>query len=509
MSLPDRQQRRVSSNAWAAIAKKKSQLRELNSTLLQFAACCSHVATMSNRAIFYSALPLTDAALAETIGAAKTVEIRRDNAMLLDVVRVLRAAPHITTLIITDLAILRHSEANTLVYGQEGSLSYQMKPSLPAHDLWDLERSRPASPGLALERLEVTGKIQAGCYRQTEWLVKALLYESFNLRQLKLNMFEYPTDGLPTQLKKDFPLPVPALPSLLGMNRQPTEKEKALAEEGRRIGEAISESILKYSTQRIENRPSDLELALNALFANAAAAIEPLGTASDAIEPRKTASMVPYQPTVPGLMSGRELFENMTHMQYDDLMQTLYTTHLPRYIQSLSMRVVLRGRQVKADFLFLPYATDVDIQFCEIDDDAFAAIAPVISRRMPALQRLNLARNRLQYAELGEMIGPALKTLDCTFNPITSKAAGHLFRAMALNDWLHEVDLSFTRIDNSLSFVGLHRWTASPALLRIPFCLSDDDLMKASMYVHEGVEIEMISETSMHRLREHGLRLLK
>jgi hypothetical protein len=81
-------------------------------------------------------------------------------------------------------------------------------------------------------------------------------------------------------------------------------------------------------------------------------------------------------------------------------MQTLYTTHLPRFIQSLSMRVVLCGRQVKADFLFLPYATDLDIQVCEIDDKAIAVIAPVISRRMPALQRLNLARNRLQYAEL-------------------------------------------------------------------------------------------------------------
>jgi hypothetical protein len=31
--------------------------------------------------------------------------------------------------------------------------------------------------------------------------------------------------------------------------------------------------------------------------------------------------------------------------------------------------------------------------------------------------------------------------------------------------------------------------------VRIPGCLSDDDLMRASLYVHEGVEIEMVAES--------------
>ena len=42
--------------------------------------------------IFDSALPLDDAVLSATIGTASTVELRRDDAMLLDVVRIVRAA---------------------------------------------------------------------------------------------------------------------------------------------------------------------------------------------------------------------------------------------------------------------------------------------------------------------------------------------------------------------------------------------------------------------------------
>jgi hypothetical protein len=162
-------------------------------------------------------------------------------------------------------------------------------------------------------------------------------------------------------------------------------------------------------------------------------------------------------------------------------MQTLYTTPLPEAMESLSMRVILRGGQVQSRFLLLPQLTTLDLQFCEMDDEAFAVIGPTIGRRMPSLRTLRLARNRLTDAELGALVGPELALLDCSSNPITSRSAGHLFRAMAFNDRLHEVDLSFTHIDGTLSFVGLNHWTASPALVRIPGCLSDADLLRAQL----------------------------
>lgn len=451
--------------------------------------------------VFDAALPPNDTVLAETIGTAEIVELRRDNLMLLEVVRVLRAAPGIKELKITGLSMLRASETDTVVYGQAGDLSYQTDPKRPKHDLWDLERLRACAPAPALERLDISGNFQPECRKQMEWLVKALLQGSSKLKALKLNIFEYATDQLVAQLKRDVPLPTSSsLPSILGMEPKPTEEERQLAIEGRQIGEMMVASILGHMPLRIENAPTDLETALDALMAAAETSL-PAETCT-------TLALKPETPSVISLLPARPLLKNMTHAQYDDLMQTLYTAQLSEAMESLSLRVILRGSQVQSTFLFLPQLTTLDLQFCDMDDEAFAVIGPTISRRMPSLTTLRLARNRLVDAELGELIGPALETLDCSSNPITSRSAGHLFRAMAFNDRLHEVDLSFTHIDPTLSFVGLNHWTASPALLRIPNCLSDEDVVQASMYVHEGVELELVSE-AVFGGREAGLSLMQ
>ena len=445
---------------------------------------------MSTRVVFDSALPLDDSTLSETIGTASSVELRRDDVMLLDVVRILRAAPRLQGLKITGLSMLKSGETGTVVYGQMGELSYKHDPARPKHNLWDLERLRP--PGFALERLDIAGKVQSGCHRQMEWLVQALLHGSSGLKELRLNIFEYPSDQFTVQLKREVPIPalMDCLPPMLGMGPQPTEEEKELERQGRQIGDMMAASILGFVPQRIEDARPELEVALDALLAKAMS--ETLAVRSG--ETPESAVSTPAASAVVALPA-RSLLKNMTHEQYDGLMQTLYVTPLPETIESLSLRVILNGGQVQSRFLFLPCLKELDMQFCEMDDAAFAVIGPVIGRRMPSLRTLKLARNKLMDAELGEVVGPALETLDCTFNPITSGAAGHLFRAMAFNDRLHEVDLSLTHIDGALSFVGLNHWTASPALVRIPGCLSDDDLMRASLYVHEGVEIEMVAES--------------
>ena len=77
---------------------------------------------MSTRVVFDSALPLDDSTLSETIGTASSVELRRDDVMLLDVVRILRAAPRLQGLKITGLSMLKSGETGTVVYGQMGEL---------------------------------------------------------------------------------------------------------------------------------------------------------------------------------------------------------------------------------------------------------------------------------------------------------------------------------------------------------------------------------------------------
>jgi hypothetical protein len=473
--------------------------------------------------IFDSALPLDDAVLSATIGTASTVELRRDDAMLLDVVRIVRAAPLLQGLKITGLSMLKAGETGTVVYGQADALSYKRDPTLQEHNLWDLERLRPA--GFALERLDISGKFQPECRMQMEWLIKALLHSSSGLKELKLNLFEYPSDQVVAQLKEEFPMPTTfALPPMLGMEPKPTEEEQELEMQGRWLGNRIAEAILGHVPQCIEAPRSELEVALDELMARAqemSAAETPVvedGVSVPEDEspvakiepPVPTETRLTQPPTVAALFARRPLLRNMTHAQYDGLMQTLYTTPLPEAMESLSMRVILRGGQVQSRFLFLPQLTTLDLQFCEMDDEAFAVIGPTIGRRMPSLRTLRLARNRLTDAELGALVGPELALLDCSSNPITSRSAGHLFRAMAFNDRLHEVDLSFTHIDGTLSFVGLNHWTASPALLRIPSCLPDEDVIQASLYVHEGVELELVCEPCFAglRQREEGMLLL-
>ena len=403
-------------------------------------------------------LPKTDDELASAIGSKTCIELRRENSLLLEIFRVLRVAPHATSLAVTDLNMLTSSENRTFIYGEDG-----MDLQKPARDLWTM---RP--PMQKLQILDISGKFQPKCFRQMQWLVE-LLRGSYMLRELKINMFEYPSEEFTAQLWRDHPASLfNPLPAMLGMDRKPTEDEV----EGRQFGQDLANSIMGPLITNESN--SLMDEVLQSLLAEESTALTTTNNTVGAV-----------------LQDLR--FKYMSYEEYADVLQILYSTPLPEGLESLSLRIVLRGSQVQSQFLFLPCLKTLDLQFCEMDDDAFDIIGPTIGRRMPNLEKLTLCRNKLQNAQLGFVIGHSLQELDYSYNPITNVGAGHLFQCMEYNSTLNLVNLSYTNITNAVSLKGLNKWMASPARLMIPECYSMDELLNDVVrYIHEGVDVEMV-----------------
>ena len=134
----------------------------------------------------------------------------------------------------------------------------------------------------------------------------------------------------------------------------------------------------------------------------------------------------------------------------------------------------------------------LDLTSCAIHDAAFPLIAPFIAFRMPGLERLTMACNRIQNARLGELLRNPLRWIDLSRNPITSRAASSLLMAMEGNASLGHVDLSHTCIAaEGLEFERIQHWRARPALLRMPDCFEGQELWRAMEFVPEGVELCM------------------
>ena len=416
---------------------------------------------------FSSTLPPKDHDLAKMVGACSSIEMSREGTMLMEVVRVLDHNPKIKELEVSGLSMLAKSETDTFVYGTARSFVDDKQPA--EQFLWTLNHPVPN-----LEKIYITGKFQPRCNLQMKWIA-SLLREALCLQQLNLNMFEYPTDAFVPALKSRMPSLIQPLPGLLGMEPKPAEGEM----EGKEIGAMMASRILGC-TQSICN-VSDMDDMLTAILSSRLQTVarECVATTSNT--------------TVGAVLDGDAHFRCMSYEQYEDMMQILYTTPLPEGLEHLSLRVVLRGGGVNDRFLYLPCLKTLDLQYCEIDDGAFKIIGPTIGRRMPSLEKLMLGRNRLESAELGLVIGHTLQELDYSFNPITSWGAGHLFGCMEYNNELHLVDLSYTRITRDVCLRGLDKWTAAPGRLMIPECFSMEDLHGISMFVHENVEIEMIS----------------
>jgi hypothetical protein len=429
-----------------------------------------------------SSLPAQDTALAALIQNAATVCLTRDNTKLLEVVRVLRGARGLRELKVPSAALLREGEKDAL-YGEAGEVTHRYVGQ-PKHNLWDLERMRPpAAP--ALERISFTGTVQPGCFRQMEWLA-GMLQGALNLKVLNLHVFEYDSERVITDLRAMPNLNPQDLPSMIAPPPRTTLSQRLDEEEGIMVGQMMVAAILRrHSTQlRIEDRQQHVLERM----------MEELLTAS--LPPVETDSALVAQFNSLATTMRRPVLKCMTYEQYDDVLQVLCATQLPEGLEHLTMRAILRGSKVQAQFLFLPCLQALDLDHCEMDDAAFSILGPTIGRRMPELRRLTLRQNRLRDADLGEVVGPSLEEIYLAQNPISSRAASHLFRSMEHNASLHRVDLAHTHIDRTVSFHGLHRWSASPAQLRIPYCLSDDELVRASQFMHVNVELELVGGMS-------------
>jgi len=446
-----------------------------------------------------SVLPLQDRALHELLGDANSITIDRENSKLLEVARVLRVARGVKELIVTRAALLRLGEKDS-VHGDVDGLSYEMDQMKLGQNFWDLEQSRPPVAS-SVEKLSFTATVQPRCFKQMEWLA-GMLHGAARLKELKLNVFEYDSEALITEMRSGDGLTSFGLPSLVSVSfpgRHMTNTQRQNEEEGAAIGRMMVEAIMRnHSKQlRIEDKKQHpMEKMIEDIIKDT---VPP----QDEEEVAHSMALVAQSKSDALASKGLGVFGNqravlkcMTYEQYDDILQVLYVTQLPEGLERLTMRAILRGGRVRSQFLHLPCLEVLDLEHCEMDDVAFSIIGRTIGRRMPSLKRLTLRQNKLQDAELGLAIGPALEEIDLAQNPISSRAASHLFRSMEHNACLHKVDLSHTLIDNTVSFHGLNHWIASPAHLRMPYCLSDDELVRASQYMHENVELELVGEMS-------------
>jgi hypothetical protein len=456
-------------------------------------------------------LPSSDASLAALLQHTTSVHLARDNTKLLEVVRVVRGARELKALKVSSVALLREGEKDAVYGGDEAEAMYHCVDAKQSkRSLWDLERALPpAAP--AMEELCFTGTVQAGCVRQMEWVTE-MLRGAANLKVLKLHVYEFDTEELITELRAMDVEGEEVLASMLNFARPGSRRtltQRQNEEEGRKIGQMMVDAILKNHSQRlrIEDRPRhEMERLMEELLsASLPSEEDPLETALVAQFHSDAAMMAT---TTGGLSLRRPVLKCMTYEQYDDVLQPLFATQLPEGLEHLTMRAILKGSRVQAQFLFLPRLRTLDLDHCEMDDAAFAILGPVIGRRMPALLKLSLRQNRLQDAQLGVAVGPCLEEIDLAQNPISSGAASHLFRSMEDNAALHAVDLAHTRIDRTVSFHGLHRWCASPARLRIPYCFSDEELVRASRFMHPNVELELIAPTT-EELARCGVQMLE
>lgn len=134
----------------------------------------------------------------------------------------------------------------------------------------------------------------------------------------------------------------------------------------------------------------------------------------------------------------------------------------------------------------------LNLSGCGITDAVFAVLGPSLARQT-ALQTLVLQRNILSGAALGEMVGPALASLDLKYNPLTGRAASSLLAALEGNSVLARIDLRSTFFSSDgFEFERIRHWRASPAVLEMPHCFADDaTLWRMMAFVPAGVDVNL------------------
>jgi hypothetical protein len=410
-----------------------------------------------------SLLPKDDSELKQLLQSKDTIELARDQMMLDEVLRVLNVAcGSVVGLKVLSLTLLKGSEERMVDRIEFRSLE-------------------------KLETLKLITTFQPGCFKQMG-ILQTILSSAHSLQRLELSLYEHRTEAFLTQI-------IPGCPDKLLTPLFETKEEKEMKLSAARMVEGLM--ALHGQAPAIDNGPSGeaedlldrmLDQSLENLFADAGNSL-----VTDVNLMIETNLVVTHaDQTSVAVTTKKEALKFMSLEQYGEVSDVIFGSQLPETLKHLCLKAVLQGSKVRTNFLYLPALEHLDLSFCQMDDAAFATLAPIIGRRMPALNKLVLERNQLQEAELGLVIGPELEELHLQHNPLTSRAATHLFDSMEFNRSIHLVDMSDTSVSKrGLSLRGLRKWWATPARLVLPAgCFDDEELIEISMMC-EGVEFEM------------------
>lgn len=271
-----------------------------------------------------------------------------------------------------------------------------------------------------VERASYNLKIQPGCPKQIERL--CFFFQTHrSIRTLRLSLFEYQSEEMVQ--KSNMLLPLPPM-----LERKSKEEEEA-----EQMGKMLVSGIFT-SCGRQQMIGYDVEAVMR---------------------------MILFQDE-----------EQPQQPKLEPLADEFFAHPLPERLEHLTLKAPITGPGVKRDFLFvLPNLVTLDLSYCSIDDDAFDVIGAVIGQRLPKLETLTMARNKLQNAPLCEMVGHSLAQVDLSYNPITSKAVFDLFEGVENTSVPMQIDLSYSGIVDRIECIGL-----SGVQLYLPNCVKTLDL---------------------------------
>ena len=307
-----------------------------------------------------------------------------------------------------------------------------------------------------VEYASFTVRFQAGCFRQMERAC-TLFASMRGARHMKLSMFELPKDEFMKDVPK-MPAWTTPLPQMLEKERP---KDKAEIE-GAMIGNmiAFAMGIVVPNDKEHGNKMENLikgMLEPRAKLENSAN-----NSLIRRLDERSIDSM---------LTRGRagQRFEHLTRKEYTEMIKVFCATRLElNLLETLSVRATMPGEGIKGEFLFsMPSLRVLSLSFCCIDDAAFASIGPVIGQRLPCLEELDLARNRLSKSDLGAMVGQSLRRVDLSFNPINGVGYKRLFAGLEGNATVESVNMERTSPSELIAALSLRGpQLAEPSSLR-------------------------------------------
>ena len=200
----------------------------------------------------------------------------------------------------------------------------------------------------------------------------------------------------------------------------------------------------------------------------------------------------------------KPVFCYLKRHEWDDTVNAMLARPLPESLVEASFCMIMPLIPC-TDFLQrLPNLKSLTMSWCRMGNAAFNALAPIIANRMPNLTTLVLSRNELssasasaEAADLGTVVGPSLESIDLSFNygiggPGATSLFQHVISPGSLGTRLARIDLSNTRFRTSgLSFDGLDQWAVPNAHLIIPNRFTEDEVARIEACMPDGGVLEL------------------